>query len=196
MENHLDKKIIDNIELIHPVAVKELKFIQEHDWSEIDNLKKRESAYKLQHILNSRNLSALEKLYKLASEDLGHPKVRATIDLLVGFYILLEERYINMDKKFDWTMFTDEDIPVDKDGNKVKSVEKKQEEEIAFQSGVLDDYSTFKESLRKINFGNDQALVDIPIFGDAPIPLLMSEIIEERYPEVTELMRKKLKGEE
>ena len=189
-QKHLDKKITDNIELISPVAEKELKFVQEKDWSEITNLKKRESAYKLQHMLNSRNLTSLTKFYSLAQEDLGHPKVKRTIDLLMGFYLLLEERYVNMDKKFDWTEFTEEDIPVDAEGKKIKSVEKKQEEEIEFQSGVLKDYSDFRESLRKINFGSDQALVDIPIHGDTPIPLLMSGAVEERYPEVTELITK------
>jgi hypothetical protein len=196
MSKHLDKKITDNIELVSPVAEKELKFVQGKDWSEIDNLKKRESAYQLQDMLNSRNLHALVKLYNLAAEDLGHPKVKRTIELLMGFYIILEERYHNMDKKFDWTEFTDEDVKIDGEGNKVSSVEKKQEEEIKFQSGVFKDYSAFREMLRKINFGNDEALVDIPIHGDAPIPLLMSNAIEVRYPEVKELIDKKLSEEE
>jgi hypothetical protein len=190
---YLDKKILDNIELISPVAEKELKFVQEKDWSEIENLKKRESAYRLQDMLNARNLDALVKLYNLAIEDLSHPTVKSTISLLMGFYTLLEERYANMNKKFDWTEFTDDDISTDSDGNKTKSVEKKQEEEIEFQSGVLKDYSAFKEQLRKINFGDEQGVIDIPIHGDTPIPLLMRVIIEERYPEVTEEIEKKLK---
>ena len=196
MSKHLDKKITDNIELVSPVAEKELKFVQGKDWSEIDNLKKRESAYELQNMLNSRNLHALVKLHSLAAEDLGHPRVKRTIELLMGFYIILEERYHNMDKKFDWTEFTEEDVKVDAEGNKVSSVEKKQEAEIKFQSGVFKDYSAFREMLRKINFGNDEALVDIPIHGDAPVPMMMGDAIEERYPEVTELIEKKLKEDE
>ena len=101
-----------------------------------------------------------------------------------------------MDKKFDWTKFSDEDFDThseEEDGK--KSVEKKQAEEIEFQHYVLKDYSAFKEKLRKINFGEDQAIVDIPIHGDTPVPIMMSEVIEERYPEVSELIKNKLENE-
>ena len=196
MSKYLDKKVLDNIEMVTPIAEKELKFIQSIDWSEINNLKKRETAYKLQDMLNSRNIDALIKLHSLALGDLRHPKVKRTVDVLISFYTLLEQRYINMDKKFDWTKFSDEDFEThseEEDGK--KSVEKKQAEEIEFQHYVLKDYSAFKEKLRKINFGEDQAIVDIPIHGDTPIPIMMSEVIEERYPEVSELIKNKLEDE-
>ena len=196
MSKYLDKKVLDNIEMVTPIAEKELKFIQSIDWSEINNLKKRETAYKLQDMLNSRNIDALIKLHSLALGDLSHPKVKRTVDVLISFYTLLEQRYINMDKKFDWTKFSDEDFEThseEEDGK--KSVEKKQAEEIEFQHYVLKDYSAFKEKLRKINFGEDQAIVDIPIHGDTPIPIMMSEVIEERYPEVSELIKNKLEDE-
>lgn len=196
MSKYLDKKVLDNIEMVTPIAEKELKFIQSIDWSEINNLKKRETAYKLQDMLNSRNIDALIKLHSLALGDLSHPKVKRTVDVLISFYTLLEQRYINMDKKFDWTKFSDEDFEThseEEDGK--KSVEKKQAEEIEFQHYVLKDYSAFKEKLRKINFGEDQAIVDIPIHGDTPVPIMMSDVIEERYPEVVELIKNKLEDE-
>ena len=196
MSKYLDKKVLDNIEMVTPIAEKELKFIQSIDWSEINNLKKRETAYKLQDMLNSRNIDALIKLHSLALGDLSHPKVKRTVEVLISFYTLLEQRYINMDKKFDWTKFSDEDFDThseEEDGK--KSVEKKQAEEIEFQHYVLKDYSAFKEKLRKINFGEDQAIVDIPIHGDTPVPIMMSEVIEERYPEVSELIKNKLENE-
>lgn len=183
MAKKLDNKILDQIELIMPPAKKELRFIQSRDWAEVENLKKRESMYKLQDILNSRNLTALLKFHTTAKEDLGHPKVKKTIELLLQFYFILEERYNKMSEKFDWTTYVD-DAGAEK-GNGM-TAEKKQELEIEFQSGVLKDYSKFKEDLRKINFGEDVVTVDIPIHGDTPIPIVMRETIENRYPEVAE----------
>lgn len=184
----LDKKVQDNIELITPPAKKELKFIKANDWSEVAGLKKRESMYDLQNILNSRNLTALEKLYSLAKDDLTHPDVRKTIKLLTEFYFILEKRYHNMSEKFDWTTYVD-DIGVE-DGTGERA-EKKQAEEIEFQSGVLKDYSRFKDKLRSINFGEDVITVDIPVHGDKPIPIIMKDMIESRYPEIDELIESK-----
>ena len=178
----LDKKVQDHIDLVIPPAKKELKFIKEQDWSEISHLGKRESMYNLQSILNERNINALVKLYNLAEEDLGHPEVRKSIKILLEFYYILEKRYQNVDKKFDWTKFDQSE----------KDIEKKMADEIEFQSGVLKDLSRFKENLRKINFGEESNDLDIPIHSDKPIPVIMAESVEARYPEIREFINKKL----
>ena len=80
------------------------------------------------------------------------------------------------------------------EGGNGLTAEKKQELEIDFQSGVLKDYSKFKQDLRKINFGENVITVDIPIHGDTPIPIIMREMIENRYPEVKEFLQNKKDG--
>ena len=65
-------------------------------------------------------------------------------------------------------------------------------DEIEFQSGVLKDLSRFKENLRKINFGEESNDLDIPIHSDKPIPVIMAESVEARYPEIREFINKKL----
>lgn len=177
----IDKKLRDHLDLIMPPAKKELKFIKEHDWSTVAKLDKRESMYNLQSILNDRNISALIKLYSLAEEDLGNPEIRKSIRLLLEFYYILEARYNHVTTAFDWTEFDEADA----------NVEKKMELEIAFQSGVLKDLSSFKERLRKINFGEESDNLDIPIHADKPIPMTMSVAIEERYPEIRQFINKK-----
>lgn len=187
----LDNKIKDYIDLITPPAKKEINFIKNNDWSEVTLLKKRESMYKLQDKLNDRNLSSLLTLHELAKSDLTHPKVRSTIQLLLEFYYVLETRYYKMDEKYDWTTFLDDE---GSEGGNGLTAEKKQELEIDFQSGVLKDYSKFKQDLRKINFGENVITVDIPIHGDTPIPIIMREMIENRYPEVKEFLQNKKDG--
>lgn len=180
----LDKKIDDHINLVIPPAKKELKFVRDNDWSDIPNLATRESMYKLQSILNERNLNALIKLYSLAEEELGNPEVRKSIKILIEFFYILEKRYMTVDKKFDWTKFDQTE----------KGFEKRMELEIEFQSNVLKDLSNFKERLRKINFGEESSDLDIPIHSDKPIPLTMSRAIEERYPEIRDFINKKLEA--
>lgn len=194
MNQELDSTVLDHINLITGPAKKELKYMKDHDWSEVKNIKRRKNMYDLQHILVDRNINALIKLHNLASDNLGHPQVKSTIKLLLPFFHLLEKRYETVDKLFDWTKFVEEDFVKDED-SKGRSIESLQSEEIEFQSGVLKDLSTFKERLRKINFGEDSKVVTIPIFGDTPIPIVMSAAIENRYPEVKELVDKKLGNE-
>jgi hypothetical protein len=180
----LDKKVQDHIDLVVPPAKKELKFIKDQDWSKVSHIGKRDSMYKLQHILNERNINALVKLYNLAEESLGHPDVKKSIKMLLEFYYILEKRYQEVDKKFDWTKFDQTE----------KDIEKKMAEEIEFQSGVLKNLSEFKERLRKINFGEESNDLDIPIHSDKPIPIIMSESIEQRYPEIREFINQKAKS--
>lgn len=180
----LDKKIQDHIDLVIPPAKKELKFIKDQDWSNISNLEKRDSAYKLQHILNERNINALIKLYNLSEESLNNPEVKKSIKILLEFYYILEKRYQVVDKKFDWTKFDQSE----------KNIEKKMADEIEFQSGVLKDLSGFREKLRKINFGEESNDLDIPIHSDKPIPLIMAGSVEERYPEISKFIELKING--
>lgn len=184
----LDSRIQDNIDLITPPAKKELNFIKNNDWAEVSFLEKRKSMYELQSILNNRNITALEKLYSIAQENLGHPEVKKTISTLIQFFYILEERYHKMVEKFDWTSYVDDS---EEEGKKAKRAEVKQAEEIEFQSGVLKDYSRYKDKLRSINFGEDVISVNIPIHGDTPVPIIMRSAIEKRYPEIQKFIESK-----
>jgi hypothetical protein len=176
MSRALDKKIQDLLDLTLPAAKKELNFIKGQNWSVIDNLEKREIKYNIQHKLNDRNLNVLIKLYHLSIEDLYHPDVKKAIKIFLEFYYLLDERYAVVDKKYDWTKFDQEE----------KNVEAKMEAELSFQTEVLKNLTTFRERLRKINFGEESTALDIPIHSDKPVPITMCDSIEARYPEVRE----------
>lgn len=183
MAKDLDKKIQDLLDLTLPAAKKELNFIQNHDWSLIEKLERRELKYNIQHILNDRNINVLVKLYSLAKEDLYHPKVKNAIEIFLKFYFVLDERYAVVDKKFDWTKFDQDD----------DDVEVKMESEMKFQTEVLKSLTTFRERLRKINFGEQSTALDIPIYSDKPVPLSLKSSIETRYPEVRELIEERIK---
>lgn len=181
----LDPKIQDYIDLVVGPAKKELKYIEDNDWVTLTTFKRRESEYSLQHLLNNRNIKALIKFYGLAKNDLKHPKVKSTMDLLMKFYRILEERFLKVEKLYDWTtVFAD-----------VKNSEERKREEIEFQSTVLKDLTGFKEELRKINFGNQSDTINVDMHSDIPIPFVMRVAIEERYPEVREFMDDKMNND-
>lgn len=177
----LDEKIKDHIELIIAPAKKELDYIKGRDWSNISEFKKRESEYKLQEMLNHRNINALIKLHALAKNDLKHPEVKATMAILMQFYKILEKRYSNMETKFDWTTVYEGDQ--DEEAKKMKEIE--------FQSGVLTDLTKHKSDLRKINFGEDTDEINIQMHADTPIPMMMADMVEGRYPEIKEFLKRK-----
>jgi len=185
MANKLELKIKDYIDLIIGPAKKELKYIEINDWSSVSELKSRESEYDLQALLNHRNINALIKLHGLAKEDLKHPTVKATMSSLMKFYNTLEERYSNMEKKFDWTVAFE--------GEKDEKLKKRAE--IEFQSRVLADLTKHKENLRKINFGEESSEVNIVMHSDTPMPFMMREAMEDRYVEIADHMKLKMENE-
>lgn len=182
MAKELDKKIQDHLDLTVPAAKKEINFIENLDWSKIPNLEKREKKYNVQNILNDRNINALVKLHAIAKEDLNHPVVKDSIKLFLKFYYILQDRYESVDKRFDWTKFDQDD----------ENVEAKQEAEMVFQAEVLKNLTIYRERLRKINFGEEDTGLDVPIHGDKPIPIAMKYIIEQRYPEIREKINERL----
>jgi hypothetical protein len=182
MSREIDKKIQDHLDLTVPAAKKELNFIENLDWSKIPNLEKREKKYNVQNILNDRNINALVKLHSIAKEDLSHPEVKKAVKLFLRFYYVLQERYSYVDKRFDWTKFDQDD----------DNVEAKMEAEMVFQAEVLKNLTIYRERLRKINFGEEDAGLDIPIHGDKPVPIAMQYVIEQRYPEIREKINERL----
>lgn len=185
MASKLDLKIQDYLDLVIGQAKKEIKYIEGKDWADISALKVRESEYDLQALLNHRNINALIKLHGLAKEDLKHPTVKNAMALLMKFYNTLDARYSKMEKKFDWTtVFEGEE-----------DEETKKRAEIEFQSGVLGDLTKHKENLRKINFGEESNEVNIVMHSETPMPFMMRESMEERYPEVLEHMEHKMNEE-
>lgn len=182
---NLGSKILDHLELHFGPAKKALKYVEDNDWSKISKIKAREDEYEVQHLLTNKNVRSFIEFYELAQEDLGHPKVQEAIKTYVEFYNLLEKRFEYMESQYDWSVIFE--------GEKDEHLKKKAE--IEFQTKVLGQLDNFKKNLRKINFGDQRNEINIAIFNDTPIPLMMREEAEEKFPELREYMEKKVKGE-
>lgn len=183
----LNSKVQDYLDLHFGPAKKALNYVQDNDWSDIAKVIPREDEYDIQHLLTNKNIKSFIELYNTAevAEQLDHPKVREAIVLFLEFFNLLESRFEVMEEKYDWaTIFKG-----------VKDEKTKKKAEIEFQTKVLSHLDNFKKNLRKINFGDMSSEINIAIFNDTPIPFMMQEEAEEKFPELREYMEKKAKGE-
>lgn len=178
----LDPTIEDFLSTFEETSRKEIKYILDpkNDWTKILERGIRESRHDLEVLLVDRNTLTAEKLFTLCKGDTKHPRVKSALDLLIKFFKIYEERKEKYLRDEDWTLY-------ELDGKKDTDIRA----EIEFQSEILKNVSKYKEKLRKINFGEDSAVVDIQIFGNISIPLMMSDIIEERYPEIKDFLLKK-----
>lgn len=179
----LDSKVQDHLDLHVKPAKKALKYIEDTDWTNISDVAQREDEYDIQHLLTNKNIKSGIELYNLSKEEVSHPTVTSNMKLFLEFFHILEKRFEDMEKRYDWTtIFKGEE---DEHGKKRKEIE--------FQTKVLSNLDGFKQALRKINFGDDSNGVNIPIYNDTPVPFMMASQVEEVFPEVIEYMEKRKK---
>lgn len=185
MKDEIIEHSVDSyIKRILPQAGRELKYIKDNDWSEIANVKSRENSYKIQKLLNDRNVKSAVKLYKISGEEeLGSKRIKAALKKLMEFFYILEDRYNKTIKNFDWTSF---DISDD-------SVAKKVESEIQMQATILDDLNSLESQLKSINFGDIDDSVSISMHGEESMPFMMAESLQKAFPEIETALNKKKK---
>lgn len=162
---------------------KELKFIKDNEWIHEKSRTVREKKHDLHYLITNRAVGNAEKLHKVAKYDLDHPKVKSVMKKMVEMFEIYEKRYHLYTEKEDWTTYLDQD----KD-------EKEMEEEITLQSDISKAVTDLKAKLRKINFGGSGDEVNIELHNSTPMPFMMSDKLENRYPEIVDKLEKKLKS--
>lgn len=178
--NNLDPTIEDFLSTFEETSKKEIQFVTDNNWISIPDRKTRESRHDLEVLLVDRNVTQAIKLHALCKGDTKHPRIKSIMEILLKFFKIYEERKDAYFSKEDWMNYL-------YDGKTEADVRL----EIEFQSTILKHVADYKEKLRKINFGEDNIVIDIPIHGNIAIPLMMSDMIEERYPEIKDYLLKK-----
>lgn len=178
--NQLDPTIEDFLSTFEETSKKEIKFVVDNNWSLLEDRKTRISRHDLEVLLVERNVSHAIKLFALCKGDTKHPRIKSIMEVLLKFFKIYEGRKESYLKKENWLEYLDKGLS-----------EVDVRAEIEFQSSILKNIAEYKEKLRKINFGEDSTVIDIPIHANTPIPLMMSDVIEERYPEIKEFIEKK-----
>lgn len=177
----LDDEIQVFIEGIKTTINKERKYIESIDWTGILQNDDRSEEYKLQHLIVNRTMLNAIALYDLAKNELKNKLVKSTLEELLSLAKTHESRSSEYLKNQDWTIIEDDSS---------KSREKRRFE-VEFQSTIQKDIVDLSKKIRKIDISDNKQTVTIGIHGDTPIPLLMRDAMEERYPEIIEVIETK-----
>jgi len=179
--SQLDDEIEVFIEGIKTTINKELKYIEGVDWTGIVQNDDRAEEYKLQHLIVNRTMLNAIALYDLAKNNLKNKLVKTTLEELLSLAKTHEARSSEYLKNQDWTIIED-------DSSRARE---KRRFEVEFQSTIQKDIVDLSKKIRKIDISENKQSVTIGIHGDIPIPLLMRDAIEERYPEILEVIENK-----
>lgn len=182
MAEELSDEIRDFIDEIKITTKKEKRYVIDNNWTTIQKAEIRESEHDLQNLLVTRSLANAESLFKLAKADLKVSAVKVMLDELISLFRIYDERASKYLREQDWSSLLEQE-----DGGGRAAMKS----EIEFQSLIQKHLVDYRGKVRKLNYSEESNNVDIGIFGDTRIPLMMSGIIEERYPEVTELLKVK-----
>ncbi|MEX0597432.1 MAG: hypothetical protein WD512_13135 [Candidatus Paceibacterota bacterium] len=185
MEN-LDPATEDFIEAVSTTVNKELQYVKDNDWTKVKNFKPRETMHDLQILLTKNNLDNAKKLFSLCNNEVGHPKVKSMMKKLMSFQTIYRERANKYNRSQDWSTFIDDESKSKGD----------MEEEIKFQSEINKNVTKFGGDSRKINDGDSIVSLSLPIWNEEPVPFMMKEIIEQKYPEVLKYVENKNKKDE
>jgi len=177
----LDDEIEVFIEGIKTTINKERKYIDSIDWTGIVQNDDRSEEYKLQHLIVNRTILNAIALYDLAKSDLKNKLVKSTLEELLSLSKVHERRSSDYLKNQDWTIIED-------DSSKARE---KRRFEVEFQSTIQKDIVDLSKRIRKIDISDSKQSISISIHGDVPIPLVMREVFEERYPEILEVIENK-----
>lgn len=182
--SELIESVEDFIQSIGPTTKKEFKFIEQDDWTAVVDRKARVSRYDMHKLLTKRAVDNAVKLFKLNKGDIDQTEVKATIKLLVKFHTIFESRVAQYFKAEDWTTYLFEG----------KGTEVEMRAEVEFQSDIQKDHIDFKNIIKQIPLDSSKRSLSINTFEDKPIPLVMRQRFEIKFPELKEFAEKRFGG--
>jgi len=165
---------------------KQLFYIEGKDWSVITNVKSRGSAHKRQYLITNRNVSKLKHFADITIDCRGNTAVQKFLDTLVKFVEIYINRFENCTQLYDWTKYEDTFSHLSEE-----EIDVIVGEETSFQSEVLDNVNRLRLEVKKLNLDNTSDTIDIAIYGDKPVPLIMRRKLESMFPEIVEYLDKK-----
>lgn len=175
-EKKLDPTLEDFLKPLEDPIKKEVKFLENNDWTTDKNRGKRKSALEVHTMITDRALNNAGSLYKLSKGDLDHPRLKSIFEIYSKIYKLFEGRYYSYVEKEDWTTY--------EDGKEVT-------DELELQSDARKSLTKFSSVMRDINFGDEVNSHNVHTFNNTPIPLMMKELVEERWPEIKDYLEKR-----
>lgn len=179
--SELIESVEDFIASVEPTTRKEFKFIKEDDWTSVVERKARISRYEMHQLLTRRAVDNAVKVFKLNKGDIDQKDVKALVKLLVEFFTIFEKRVESYFKKEDWTIYLTEGV-----GNEIDM-----RAEVEFQSDIQKNHIDLKTLVKQLPLDPTKKVINIQMFEDKPIGIIMAPRFESKYPELKEYMEKK-----
>lgn len=181
----LDIAIQDFIDSTYITTKNQLQHVRNNDWtSESLRVKDREKQHDLQVLLTETNLANAKSLYDICNKDVSHKTVKAVMKDFLEFFRIYKIRGENYLRSYDWSSQINEEDDDDGDDSLAAN-------EIRFQDGINKNIRSFTEKVRKVNDGETVKSIDLNILNNAPIPLVMAEMMEKKNPEILEYINYK-----
>jgi len=180
----LDIAIKDFIDSTYITTKNQLQHVKNNDWSS-DSLRfaDKERQHDLQVLLTETNLANAKSLYDICNKDVSHKTVKEVMKDFLEFQRIYKVRGENYLRSYDWS--NQINLEEDEDEDSIGA------REIKFQDGINKNIRSFTEKVRKVNDGETVKSIDLNILNNAPIPLVMSEMMENRHPEILEYVKYK-----
>lgn len=182
MIEELSGSIADLITSIESTIKREYDFVKSDDWSTIKEDDKRTKRHKLHWDLTAKATQNAKKIHVAAKADLKHPRIKALLKVLLDVFELYAKRGEKYFVDKDWT----KDL-IDENGSEINA-----SFEISFQNELSNNIFSGKSTLKGVNFSSDVDSFDPELYNKQIAPLCMSKAFCEKYPEVQEIMDKKL----
>ena len=180
----LDDNIVLYIDSIKIPQERNLQILKESDWSTKGKLEEREDLYKIHAFFVQRAVDNASKLYEIAAGDTRKKAVKNMLETLSEIFNIQSKRVESYISANDWS----KDLAVS------GTVSGSMLEEAEFQSKILQEINSARAKMQKLNIGDNIRSVNVPIFGDHPVPLIMRKAFEKKFPEIKEYLRLRMES--
>lgn len=170
---------LDSIEI---PSERNLTSMKQIDWTKKKGIKERSSIYSVHNFFAQRAAANANELYNLVGGDLSNGRVKSIMELLYSTYKLHTDRITNFVNENDWSQsieLVNGEVP------------QKVLDEGEFQTSILKDSSTLKNTMSKVSISEDNRQINIKTFKDVPLSLALRTVVESKLPEIGEFLEKK-----
>ena len=180
----LEDNVLLFIDSIKIPQERNLKIVKESDWTAKVEMSEKEELYKVHRFFVDRAVDNATTLYNMCNGDTRNKSVKEVLETLSAIFNLQSERVEKYINDNDWSIDLVETGKVS-DAMLVEG---------EFQSGMLKDINTSRAKMQKVNIGDNIKSVNVPIFGDQPVPLIMRQAIEKKFPEIKEYINQRMEA--
>ena len=180
----LEDNVVLFIDSIKIPQERNLKIVRESNWMDKKTLPEKEELYKIHRFFVERAVDNATTLYNMCNGDTRKRTVKDILETLAAIFNVQSERIETYIRENDWS------VNLITSGQVLDSMLQEGE----FQSGMLKDINASRARMQKVNIGDNIKSVNVPIFGDQPVPLIMRQAFEKKFPEIKEYIQNRIEA--